>query len=286
MRDRQTGISQSEVRNLASLFSSNLVALIKIFRLFRDQGLKIPPSCAVEVQHICMHMSALTEPAIAENLASIHFQSAIGHSKRALLDAYKEFIFQKIESLNADQVKRFAECRVSELREGFTYDYSNTISRYNNLLNDALHPDNSPQIIKEIGNTFYNPSYWKEVKIWLELDLLLSVLSEGYKKDASLLQQLIESLIFDENKLRLNPSYYLYKANIQQKLKIIVYLFRDQDLYNDFLHKKKYSQEIIEQAKSDLERLHKTKSNNFCEFEALCSKIFPLISNYFNLKYA
>lgn len=287
MRDSEKNLSSSEARSQASLLTYNITELIKIFRFFRQQKYLIPPSCAVEIQHICMHMAALTEESIAKNLAASHFQSAIGHSKRALLDAYKEllFLWKNANQLSLEQLNKFANCRIGELKEGFTQDYRNTIAKYIDLSSCIINMSTPIQIVKSTKPDF-DSSYWQRVKIWLELDALLSVLNKHSTKSASFLQQLIESFIFDERVLNKSRSTYLDEAIIQQKFRIVVILFSTKGLFTDFLNRNIDSKEIINTINDELSMLAKNPTTNINKYKKICSEVFPIISRYFKLNYA
>lgn len=287
MRDGKQKISENGARQLASLFSDNLAELIKIFRLFRHHQLPIPPSCAIEMQHICMHMAALTEPNLSRELASSHFQSAVGHSKRALLDAYKEFIFiwKRERDLAWERQKDFAHCRAGELREGFTGDYLNTLARYRELLNSILNGNSNITIIK-CAEPNIDTELWKIVKVWLELDLLISALSKEPDKSSISLQQLLQCLIFPKDNHDKTSCERLREATIQQKVKIITLLFTNNELLEDFIAKNRGSESDIAAVRQTLKDLSHSGSRNFQEFEELCDSIFPLISSYFELAYS
>lgn len=281
--------TRGDVKEAANLFMANFTELRKTLRILVKKLGSLPPSCSLEVQHMCMHMAAVSLPNISNDLAEKHYFAAIGHSRRALLDAYKEFLFScKSENyLSLVQQKQLAQCRVQEVRESFHDGFREVAARYKQLFEDILGISSDRVRLVTSENCNFTPGYWPVVRAWLELDSLLSSLNPQGVKNTSFLQKLLESLFFDDKDLGMSPKQYLAQSLEPQKLELFKQVLLNPQIlddFNTFLQQKGRGSKVGDACRK-LKILIGTKNQNLEAFMQVNAAIFSSLADYFQLKY-
>lgn len=282
-------VTKGDVKKAEELFMANFTSLKRILRIIDNKFGKLPASCSLEIQHICMHIAAISQPRMSRSIIEKHYFAAIGHSRRALLDAYKEFIFTwKVRhGLNLEQQKLFAECRVREIEETFKDGFCEIVARYNKLFENILGISSAKIRIIKSSRGAFNPDYWPLVAKWLELDGLISSLEPNGIKNTAFLQRLIESLLFDNESLKMSPSQYLSETLETQKLYIFKLVLNNADILQDFM---KFQQSgnhgnSLHAARNQLANLKRGNNGGLSAYRQINDIIFPCLAEYFLLNY-
>lgn len=286
MRDN-TLAAQSE-EDLDRNLKYNLSGLKRLFGEFKSTFSIIPPSSSIEIQHICMHCAGISVSPL-EHLKKSHYRAALGHGRRAYLDACKEFIFswKKEKGLTEKEQFQLSRLRLKELQAGLEMEFSHLEKEYRYCIDRLLYSD--PSLLKQVKNNAlsFDESYWTVILQWLELDLLLSSLSPDRAKQKDFLQRLIQSFLFDERELKIPSRDYLADTVEMQKFMVFKYLTTDTALIPET---RKYLKQIdkLDDFVHYLKNLPPLKNNpNFtlAEVRAINSHIFPIIRKKYNLRY-
>ncbi|MBQ3059819.1 MAG: hypothetical protein IJD16_05850 [Desulfovibrio sp.] len=291
MRDGSGRASSADVGKLQSHLYTYLSHLVQVFAIHKQRYGQIPYHSALEFRYFCVHGVAFHERPHDNNAKYRHMQAMISHAQQAMLAAYRELIAKRLHTDKSPKttedtglIKEFAVCRVRELQEGFSGEYTNTALRYRQLL-DKLHQWQTTRqdaAQKRILATF-NPQMWLLIREWLELDLLLSAIVQDSDGQAGPLQLLIESLLFYKDDANRDSLLRLQTCLIIQKLQILLIT----------MHTYKEDFEIFAKSKNSLHipayfknHIRNEQRSDFSHYIDLVHKSFPLVARYWELKYA
>lgn len=203
MRDADC-MRMDDVKHKLSLFASRFGELSHICREYLRRFKQIPRASAFEIQHMCMHMTAIFKNAENNDIQFKHASSACGHLNRALLDAYKTLLFRVGEtsptSLNFR--RELANCRQQEFDDGCLMLYDVSLGRYRALCKNfdiLVTPHFSydlPMLRRyTVSRAEEVRQFFQAMETWQRQDLLLSAITPDYSKNLSLLQGLVEIVL-------------------------------------------------------------------------------------------
>lgn len=206
MRDTSYEAKRENVTQTLSLFASKFAELASVCKEYQHRFQGIPKAVAFEVQHMCMHITAVFSEYSEQNDIQLrHTRAACGHLDRALLDVYKSLLF-RIATTTAQSVdfrRALGHARQQEYDDGIITDYSISLGRYRNICKTygiitifPIEYDTPFAPLTSDINTHDIRIFFQKMAIWLKQDLLLSAITPDYKKELVLLRALVE-LVFN-----------------------------------------------------------------------------------------